>query len=127
MPKLRIASWDLVLIVALILVTIVGAVTIEGVSSPRFWRFVTLEAIPILLFGLGGVLLVLVPFLDRRVSRDGRSPVFTVIGIVALVYIVGMTAWGYRSWVPVIVVLVTGALVGILGLGTGGRGGATKP
>ena len=85
---------------------------------------IELEAIPILLFGLGGVLLVLVPFLDRRVARDGRSPVFTAIGVVVLVYIVGMTAWGYRSLVPVIVVLATGALVGLLGLGTGGRGGA---
>jgi cytochrome b6 len=76
------------------------------------------EAIPILLFGLGGVLLLLVPFLDRGVVRQGRSPAFTWIGTVGLVYMVGMTAWGYRSLVPVYVILATGLLGAILGLGT---------
>jgi cytochrome b6 len=65
------------------------------------------EAIPILLFGAGGLLLVLVPFLDRGVRRNGRSPLFTAAGLIALGYITGMTAWGYRSWVPVGVVAAT--------------------
>jgi cytochrome b6 len=77
---------------------------------------VEFEAIPVLLFGLGGLLLILVPFLDRGVVQRMRSPVFTAIGVVALVYIVGMTAWGYRSLVPVYVVLGTGGLVAILSL-----------
>jgi len=76
------------------------------------------EAIPILLFSLSGLLLVLVPFLDRGVSRTGRSPIFTWVGIVALVYMVGMTAWGYRSLAPVYAVLATALVVAILGLGT---------
>ncbi len=76
------------------------------------------EAIPILLFSLGGLLLVLVPFIDKGVERTGRSPVFTVIGVVALAYMVGMTAWGYRSWVPVWVVLATVGLVYVLRWGT---------
>ncbi|HEX6199070.1 MAG TPA: cytochrome bc complex cytochrome b subunit [Thermoanaerobaculia bacterium] len=71
------------------------------------------EAIPILLFGLGGLVLVLVPFLDRGLVRRGRSPGFTVAGILAVVYIVAMTAWGYHSWVPVWVVLATLALIGV--------------
>jgi cytochrome b6 len=71
------------------------------------------EAIPILLFGLGGLVLVLVPFLDRGLVRRGRSPGFTVAGIVAVLYIVAMTAWGYHSWVPVWVVLATLALIGV--------------
>ena len=79
------------------------------------------EAIPILLFGLGGVLLILVPFLDRGVVQRMRSPVFTAIGVAVLIYIVGMTAWGYRSLVPVYVVLGTGALVVILSLLTRSR------
>jgi quinol-cytochrome oxidoreductase complex cytochrome b subunit len=54
-----------------------------------------------------------VPFLDRGASSRGRSPVFTGIGVVVAAYIVGMTAWGYRSWVPVYAVLVTGAGVAI--------------
>lgn len=76
------------------------------------------EAIPVLLFGLAGVLLILVPFLDRRVQDDGRSPWFTALGLSALAYIVGMTAWGYRSWVPLYVVAGTAALTLLLGLGT---------
>jgi hypothetical protein len=41
-----------------------------------------------------------------------------LIGIVGVVYSVGMTAWGYRSLVPIYAVLVTGGLVWILRLGT---------
>jgi quinol-cytochrome oxidoreductase complex cytochrome b subunit len=76
------------------------------------------EAIPILLFSLAGLLLVLVPFLDRRVVHTGRSPGFTIVGIIAVVYMVGMTAWGYRSLVPVWIVGATGAFVWILRWGT---------
>ncbi len=76
------------------------------------------EAIPILLFGLAGLLLVAVPFLDRGLERRGRSPGFTAFGGLALLYIVGMTAWGYRSWAPVRIVLLTLVVVAILGWGT---------
>ncbi len=76
------------------------------------------EAIPILLFGLGGLLLVLVPFLDRKLQRTGRSPLFTNLGIVAVIYMVGMTAWGYRSWTPVLIMAVSVVVVLILELGT---------
>jgi len=76
------------------------------------------EAIPILLFGLAGLVLLLVPFLDRGLQRRGRSPLFTAVGVLALVFIVGMTAWGYHSAVPVYVVLLTGVLLGVLALGT---------
>ena len=71
------------------------------------------EAIPILFFGLAGLVLVLVPFLDRGLVRRGRSPGFTWVGVAALVYVVVLTAWGYRSWVPVWVVLATLALIGV--------------
>jgi cytochrome b6 len=69
------------------------------------------EAIPILLFGLGALVLVLVPFLDRGVSKEGRSPAFTAAGFLVLAYIVGMTAWGYHSPVPVLVAFATGGLL----------------
>ena len=62
------------------------------------------EAIPILGFGLAGLVLVFVPFLDRGLARNGKSPLFTVAGVIAVVYIVGMTAWGYRSTIPIIIV-----------------------
>jgi quinol-cytochrome oxidoreductase complex cytochrome b subunit len=71
------------------------------------------EAIPVLLFGLGGLVLLLVPFLDRGIVRRGRSPAFTAVGWAAVVFIVGMTAWGYRSWVPVWAVLATLVLIGV--------------
>jgi cytochrome b6 len=81
------------------------------------------EAIPILLFGVAGLLMVLVPFLDRSVERSGRSPAFTWVGVAALVYIVGFTAWGYRSLAPVWVVLATAAVIAVLGVGTAHQGG----
>ena len=76
------------------------------------------EAIPILLFGLAGLLLVLVPFLDRKLVATGRSPLFTTIGVVAVLYMVGMTAWGYRSLNPVWAVLLTLLLIVVLRVGT---------
>lgn len=76
------------------------------------------EAIPILLFGLGGLAMLLVPFLDHRVEQTGRSSRFTLVGWVALAYMVAMTAWGYDSWVPVWVVFGTGALMAILAWAT---------
>lgn len=77
------------------------------------------EAIPILLFGLGGLLMILVPFLDP----SGRNRVFPVIGVVVVVYIVGMTSWGYRSWAPVWIIAGSGLLSLVLSLGTRRVGG----
>jgi len=73
------------------------------------------EAIPIMLFGVAGLLLILVPFLDRNVIRKGRSPGFTLVGAAAVVYIVGFTAWGYRSMVPVYITLATAAIIYLSG------------
>jgi cytochrome b6 len=69
------------------------------------------EAIPIIGFGLAALLLLLVPFLDRGVVRRGRSPLFTAAGVVAVLYMLALTAWGYRSFVPVYVVLGTGIFI----------------
>jgi quinol-cytochrome oxidoreductase complex cytochrome b subunit len=76
------------------------------------------EAIPILLFGLAGFLLVAVPFLDRGVAAGGRSPGFTLAGVLALVYMVGLTAWGYRSLMPIWLILATAVVVVLVSLGT---------
>jgi cytochrome b6 len=76
------------------------------------------EAIPILLFGVAGLLLVLVPFLERRGASEKRGPILPLVGVVSLVYIVGMTAWGYRSFVPIWVIAATVAVIGILRVGT---------
>ena len=53
---------------------------------------------------------MLVPFLDRGVVRRGRSPVFTLVGWLAVLYIVALTAWGYDSLVPVYIAAGTGLL-----------------
>jgi cytochrome b6 len=82
------------------------------------------EAIPILVFGLAGIVVLLVPFLDRGVFRHGRSPLFTGAGALAIAYVVTMTVWGYRSLVPLYIVLLAVALVYVLAAGTRhGRGG----
>jgi cytochrome b6 len=66
------------------------------------------EAIVILLFNLGAVLMILVPFLDRQVTRTGRSPLFTWIGVATLLFMLIMTMWGYAwSLVPLYVVIAT--------------------
>jgi cytochrome b6 len=76
------------------------------------------EAIPILLFGVAGLLMVAVPFLDRGVVRTGRSPAFTVAGAAALAFIVGMTSWGYHSAVPLLVAAATLVLMAIMAVVT---------
>ena len=83
------------------------------------------EAIPILLFGLLGLVLVLVPFLDRGVALRGRSQGFTILGIVALGYVVAMTAWGYQSLLPLYVVLGAAAVLSpfVIAAGKAEQGG----
>ena len=76
------------------------------------------EAFPILVFSLAGMLLVLVPFLDRGGDAKGVGRLFTWLGGVGLVYVVGMTAWGYRSWAPVWIVMGMTALMVVMGLAT---------
>ncbi len=58
------------------------------------------------------------PFLDRKVLRTGRSPLFDWLGVLFLIYAVGMTAWGYKSWLPVGIVIGAILLIRILGLAT---------
>jgi len=78
------------------------------------------EAIPILLFGALGALLMLVPFLDR--SAPGKGRVWTIAGVVALLFVIGMTCWGYMSLLPLYVVIISGILLLLLAFITrGGR------
>src|SRR5437763_7264516 len=78
------------------------------------------EAIPILLFGALGLLLMLVPFLDR--SAPGKGNVWSITGAVALLFVIGMTCWGYMSLLPLYVVILSGILLLLLAFITrGGR------
>ncbi|MFZ0430551.1 MAG: cytochrome bc complex cytochrome b subunit [Acidobacteriota bacterium] len=80
------------------------------------------EAIPILLFGILGLAILLVPFLDRGAESDNRSPAFTLLGMILLVYVTGFTAWGYRSWLPVLITLTIGLVVYLHGRSAGRTG-----
>ncbi|HEY0789142.1 MAG TPA: cytochrome bc complex cytochrome b subunit, partial [Thermoanaerobaculia bacterium] len=73
------------------------------------------EAIPILLFSLAGLVLLLVPFLDRGVVTRGRSPAFTWAGWAAVLFVVAMTTWGYHSLLPLYIALGTALVLAILG------------
>jgi rhamnose transport system permease protein len=61
-------SWDVVVLIALVAVAVIGAFTIEGVGDPRFWRFVSLEAIPIALIALPMTLIVISGEIDLSVA-----------------------------------------------------------
>lgn len=79
------------------------------------------EAIPILLFGALGALLLLVPFLDRNATRVGRSPAWSIAGIAALIFVVAMTCWGYASLLPLYIVFLTAILLMLFAFITRGR------
>jgi len=85
------------------------------------------ESIPIVLFGLGGVVLLLVPFLDRGIAVRGKSPVVTAIGVLAVLYILGMTAWAYGNLIPIWVGLATVVLLALFSLFTYRPQGRGKP
>jgi quinol-cytochrome oxidoreductase complex cytochrome b subunit len=73
------------------------------------------EVWPIMGFGLLGLLVLLVPWLDRGIVHRGRSPVFTLVGTVMVTAFVVLTAIGYHAWWPVgagIVLLVLPILAG---------------
>ena len=55
------------------------------------------ERIGVVGFGIVALFLVLVPFLDRRASRGERSPVFTVLAVLGLVYLVSFTIIGHYA------------------------------
>jgi len=72
------------------------------------------EAIPIIIFSLAGLFLMLVPFLDRGAARTGRSPRWSIGAVGALLFVLGMTCWGYASLLPLYVVLISALLLSLL-------------
>ncbi len=55
------------------------------------------ERLGVIAFGLAAAGLLLVPFLDRRASREEPSPWFTAIGLAALLYLIAFTIIGYLA------------------------------
>ncbi len=78
------------------------------------------EAIPIMFFGAAGLLLLLIPFLDRGAQRTGRSRGWSIAGVAVLLWALGMTCWGYASLLPLYVVLISALLLGLLAFITRG-------
>ncbi len=55
------------------------------------------EILGILGFGLGGLFLLVIPFLDRRAGRQQPSPLFTWIGVAIIAYMLVLTYLGYTA------------------------------
>lgn len=55
------------------------------------------ELVGVLAFGLGGLFMLLIPFLDRRSAQGKSSRLFTWIGIAIVVYMVVLTYLGYTE------------------------------
>lgn len=53
------------------------------------------EVVGVLAFGLLGALWFVVPFLDHRASREELSPLFTRVGLLAILFITVMTILGW--------------------------------
>ena len=85
------------------------------------------QAFAILGFSVIGLLAMLVPFLDRGVTRRGRSPWFTATGIVAVIAIVVLTAIGYHAWWPVIAGVVLIVAPWVAGRAMAGSAGGRRP
>lgn len=102
--KAVVGSWDTVVLVALVLVVIVGGAAIDGVATPRFWRFVTLEVIPVALIALPMTLLIITGEIDLSVA--------SVLGLTCTV--VGQLWVSGVSSLPLLIALAVllGALLG---------------
>ncbi len=48
-------------------------------------------------FGVIAVLWACIPWLDRKANANKKSPIFTIIGIIAIAYMSVMTVWAYSS------------------------------
>ena len=108
-------SWDAIMVVALVAVAIVGALTIDGVASPRFWRFVTLEAIPIALIALPMTLVIITGEIDLSVA--------SVLGLTCTVFgqlwVSGVTSLPVLILVSLLLGAALGAVNGVFVTGFG--------
>jgi cytochrome b6 len=62
---------------------------------PSHILFIEGELFGMAVFGIGGLLWLLTPFLDRRLARNGRSPYMVAFGILVVAFMVVMTVIGY--------------------------------
>ncbi len=62
---------------------------------PAHVLFIEGELFGIAVFSIGGLIWALVPFLDRDASRDRKSKLWVAFGAFVVLFIVGMTIYGY--------------------------------
>jgi len=62
---------------------------------PSHVWFIEGELVGIIIFTVGGIIWALVPFLDRKSAVGQRSKLFTLFGILVLLFLVVMTVLGY--------------------------------
>jgi len=56
------------------------------------------ELLAIVLFTVGAIVWILVPFLDRQASKEQRSPVFTILGLLVIAFLVINTYRVYAEY-----------------------------
>jgi rhamnose transport system permease protein len=102
--RTALGSWDVVIIVAVVAVAVIGGLAIDGVASPRFWRFVTLEVIPIALIALPMTLIVITGEIDLSVA--------SILGLTCAV--MGQLWFAGVTSLPLLIVLclLLGAVLG---------------
>jgi quinol-cytochrome oxidoreductase complex cytochrome b subunit len=59
--------------------------------------FVEGEMLGVFVFVVAGAVLILVPFLDVWAARERRHHLFTVAGVVAVLFVLAMTVLGLRT------------------------------
>ena len=64
---------------------------------PPHVLFIEGELFGILFFMFGGILWFFVPFFDRKAKIGVRSRFWTIFGIGLIIYMIGMTIWGYMQ------------------------------
>lgn len=62
---------------------------------PAHVLFIEGELLGILFFIIGGLIWFFVPFFDQQANYNKRSKFWTIFGILLVLYMVGMTIWGY--------------------------------
>jgi cytochrome b6 len=65
---------------------------------PSHILFMEGETVGVMAFMLGAVFWLFVPFLDRKSAEEKRSPIFTAIGIIVIVYMAVLTLLALAPW-----------------------------
>jgi len=55
------------------------------------------EVLGVLAFSVAALLLLVVPFIDRGAARGASSRLFTVAGVLAVIYMIVFTIYGYLA------------------------------